>query len=229
MRTVLCRSALLLLSLSACSPSESVSPPLEEANSTAARTNFIPGSPIYITSDLTPAAFAPQGKIFKLASCNSTAPSAPYQVQLFDGLCYGTVANIRLASYRSKYYLIPADAKFSVDKYGYFCGGGWGWGSGNNAKTPLLDGQTDRACLTHDKGWSAPSGQQPSPLSVMASDKTFLATLKTIKPVWQYETDYVAAAIKWMECRVSNKLQFTNSGKCYVPAVSSLLKASTLR
>ncbi len=205
----------LTLSLSAlpsCHPNDIIGVQSDVASKPAA--DLIPGSPINTTADLTFSTFAPQGKVYKLSSCNSTAPAAPYRVELINGSCFAIVNGVRLAQYGSLYYLIPEDAKFSLDKYGYFCGAGWGWGSGNNAKTPLPDGGLDKACLNHDKGWSAPAGQRPSALSVKAADKTFLATLKSIKPRWAYESDYIKMATFWMDCRVSRASSTPTDSYC---------------
>ena len=219
---------LCTLTVSCATIDEPVAPRNESVATSVVVAAIGAASPFVLAADLTPAAFAPQGKAFRLASCNSTAPAVPYKIELLDGQCYAVVPTVRVATYGGRFYLVPADAKFARDKYGYFCGSSWGWPT-NSARAPLADGGTDRACRQHDQGWSAPAGKQPSAFSVRAADKALLASLRAVRPVWQYETDYVAAAIRWIECRVKNNMQYTGSGICLVPAVVRTLNAGVLR
>lgn len=194
--------------LLACAPADVAAPPSAIAEPAAMRAGVVSALPSpTITFDLTlpVASNATYGKFFRLGT--TKAPS-PYTKVFINppGDYFATAPNVRLAQYQSKYYLVPWNAVFGADLYGYFCGAGWGWnanGGGNNSIAPLPDGGTDKACRTHDQGWSAPNGSKPSALSVRGSDKAFLAALKAVKPKWKYEADYVAAAIKWITCRVN--------------------------
>lgn len=128
---------------------------------------------------------------------NTTIPNYLGSVQTIGGKYFTLSPSNRIMQYRGLFYLVPANAKFSRDVYGQFCGGGWGWGSGNDELPPLSDGGLDAACREHDRAWDA-----KSPADVLRGDRAFLTSLSGITPRWQYEAEYIPVAKRWMECRV---------------------------
>lgn len=128
-----------------------------------------------------------------------TIPNFLGSIQYIDGNYYSLRPTDAIMKYKGRYYLVPRDARFTRDKYGQFCGGGWGWGSGNDDRSLINDGGLDAACRAHDQAWSYPSAS-----NVRNGDRAFLAALYRVVPKWEYEYDYLRGARNWMECRVRN-------------------------
>ncbi|MFN8652592.1 MAG: hypothetical protein U0133_11850 [Gemmatimonadales bacterium] len=159
------------------------------------RSSAISATGLTITADLTPTRLFPP----KYRYLGSTLPSGTISnylgsLQYIDGAYYTVDPAFVIGSYKTRYYIVPSNAAWNIDKYGQFCGGGWGYPA-NASRPPISDGGLDAACREHDMAWSV--------WNVLGGDARFLSRLNAIAPRWQYEADYVVAAKSWMTCRVS--------------------------
>lgn len=157
----------------------------------------------------------------RILQTHQTYPYYGQSIQYIDGNYYNVSPLDAIMKYKGRYYLVPRDARFTRDKYGQFCGGGWG----NNARSPINDGGLDAACKAHDQSWSNPRGT-----NVRRGDREFLAALRRVAPRWQYEYDYVRGAKAWMECRVRRGVTKASwTGTCGWTAFSRVSTATISR